>query len=120
MEALEKRQRPRRVCRDQRSGNIIRNMSLSTHWLERMVARVAKPQRATTNRREESVLAKRMMLGKLASAPVNRRSDGPEVGVWKMKRGRGRPLCSVNKSPSYGFELEDPLGTSSSPQISHL
>ncbi|RRT45451.1 hypothetical protein B296_00034623 [Ensete ventricosum] len=34
-----------------------------------------------------------------------------------MKRGRGRPLGSVSKSPPYGFELEDSLGTSSSPLL---
>ncbi|RZR87923.1 hypothetical protein BHM03_00015398 [Ensete ventricosum] len=85
MEALEKRQRPRRVCRDQRSGNIIRNMSLSTHWLERMVARVAKPQRATTNRREESVLA-------VESYKTN---DAREIGVSSCQPQIGRARGGV-------------------------
>ncbi|CAL9757260.1 unnamed protein product [Musa acuminata subsp. burmannicoides] len=45
-----------------------------------------------------------------ASAPTGLEYTSVAAVGAAMKRGRGRPLGSVSKSPPYGFELEDPLG----------
>ncbi|CAL9087779.1 unnamed protein product [Musa textilis] len=45
-----------------------------------------------------------------ASAPAGLEYTSVAAVGAAMKRGRGRPLGSVSKSPPYGFESEDPLG----------